>query len=183
LQKNPSKNLCRRQKKIPIGSDGLLFLPFILGERAPLWNAQARGAFLNITFQHTQSHFTRATLEGILFNLQNIHQLVEARLTPTTAIYADGGFTKSIFWVQMLADITGKPIFIRESEDGAAIGAIMLAMKAMNLYKTLEETTIILKPTIEFSPNLKNYQKYSDIYKGISEVRFRVSEDLGAYKT
>ena len=105
-------------------SDGLVFLPFILGERAPLWDAQACGAFLHIAFAHTQAHFTRATLEGILFNLQNIHALVEAQLSPTQAIYADGGFTKSPFWVQMLADITGKPIFVRESEDSAAIGAI-----------------------------------------------------------
>jgi gluconokinase len=155
--------LMRRAQKIPIGSDGLVFLPFILGERAPLWDAQARGAFLNIAFAHTQAHFTRATLEGILFNLQNIHTLVEAQLSPTKAIYADGGFTKSPFWVQMMADITGKPIFVRESEDSAAIGAIMLAMKAMGLYKNLEDAIHILQPTILFTPNLANHAKYERV--------------------
>ena len=152
-------------QKIPIGSEGLLFLPFILGERAPIWDAKARGAFLNVAFEHTQAHFTRATLEGVLFNLQNIHELMETQLSPTQAIYADGGFTKSTFWVQMLADITGKPIYVRESEDSAAIGAIMIAMKALKIYNSLEEIIAILQPAKLISPDLTNHKKYISFYK------------------
>jgi gluconokinase len=163
LAQKSIQKLMRDAQKIPIGSDGLRFLPFILGERAPIWDANARGAFLNIAFQHTQAHFTRAVLEGILFNLQNIHALVEAQLAPTKAIYADGGFTKSPFWVQMLADITGKTIFIRKNEDGAAIGAIMMAMKSIGLYENLEAMTAILKPATAIFPNLENHQKYEDL--------------------
>ena len=158
--------LIKSAERVDIGSDNLLFIPFILGERALIWDANARGAFLNLSFEHTQAHFVRATLEGILFNLQHIHAAIEAELSETTAIFADGGFMQSPFLIQMLADITNKPIHTRTGEDGGSLGAIMMSMHAINLSENLLETTKILKPTkvVYPSENAVLYRTFFENY-------------------
>ena len=154
LQKEVN-SLMESAKNVEIGSEGLIFIPFILGERALIWDANVRGSFVNVGFEHTQAHFVRATLEGILFNLQHIHVAIEQELSPSSAIFADGGFVQSPFWVQMLADITQKPVHTRVGEDGGSLGAIMMAMKAVGLCADLLETTKILKPTTVVLPSEK----------------------------
>jgi gluconokinase len=165
--------LIKSAELINIGSDDLLFIPFILGERALIWDANVRGSFLNLSFEHTQAHFIRATLEGILFNLQHIHAAIEAELSESSAIFADGGFVQSPFLIQMLSDITNKPIYTRIGEDGGSLGAIMMAMKAINLSKNLLETIKILKPNKVIYPSENAilyrpfFEKYSAIIKSI----------------
>ncbi len=157
-------DLIKSAESIKIGSDDLLFMPFILGERALIWDANVRGSFLNLSFEHTQAHFIRATLEGILFNLQHIHTAIEAEISPSSAIFADGGFVKSPFWVQMLADITNKPVHTRVGEDGGSLGAIMLAMKAVHVCENLSETTKFLHPTTVIYPS-ENADLYAPFYE------------------
>ena len=79
LFKQDISTILQAAQAVEIGSNDLIFLPYILGERAPLWDSTARGAFLNIAFAHTQAHFIRATMEGILFNIQNIHQSIDRK--------------------------------------------------------------------------------------------------------
>ena len=170
---NEVKDLMESAKTVEIGSEGLVFIPFILGERALIWDANVRGSFINVGFEHTQAHFVRATLEGILFNLQHIHSAIERELSSSSAIFADGGFVQSPFWVQMLADITQKPVHTRVGEDGGSLGAIMMAMKAVGLCIDLLETTKILTPTTIVLPseNALDYQffyeKYLNLIKSI----------------
>ena len=111
---------------IPPGSDDLLFLPYLHGERAPLWNASAKGAYLNVDYRHTRAHFVRAALEGVMFNLLTIEQLLAKQTVPTRMIYANGGFAQSSFWVQMMADIFGVPVRLNASNDSSAMGAVLL---------------------------------------------------------
>jgi gluconokinase len=145
--KTDTNELLKAAENVPIGSDGLVFVPYILGERALIWDAHIRGAFLNVSFEHTQAHFVRATLEGILFNLQQIHATIEAELSPSSAIFADGGFTHSEFSAQLIANIFNKPVHTRVGEDGGCLGAIMMGMKAIGLCENLAETSQILKQT------------------------------------
>jgi gluconokinase len=161
--------LIKSAELINIGSDDLLFIPFILGERALIWDANVRGAFLNLSFEHTQAHFIRATLEGILFNLQHIHAAIEAELSESSAIFADGGLVQSPFLIQLLADITNKPIQTRIGEDGGSLGAIMLGMKAINLSKNHLETIKILKPikVIYPSENAILYRVFFEKYLAV----------------
>lgn len=170
---NDVNALMESAKTVEIGSEGLIFIPFILGERALIWAANVRGAFVNVGFEHTQAHFFRATLEGILFNLQHIHAAIEQELSPSSAIFADGGFVQSPFWVQMLADITQKPVHTRAGEDGGSLGAIMMAMKAVGFCADLLETTQILTPTTVVLPseNASDYRPFYERYINLIDAK------------
>jgi len=115
------------------GSDGLLFSPYLFGERAPLYDASARGGFHGLTARHTQAHFVRAAMEGVLFNLKIIAEALEAR-QPIRTLHAGGGFSKNRLWVQMLADIFQKPVLLNENDaDASVLGAVKFAREVFNL--------------------------------------------------
>ncbi|MET0391652.1 MAG: gluconokinase [Chitinophagaceae bacterium] len=116
--------------RAPAGANGLVFLPYLLGERAPVWDAGARGAFVGLTMNHGRADMVRAALEGICFSLGQLIALLEKAHGPVQEIYASGGFTRSAFWLQLLADITGKPMRISSTADASAAGAAFLAMLA-----------------------------------------------------
>ncbi|MEZ0483376.1 gluconokinase [Fibrella aquatica] len=115
------------------GSDGLLFLPYLQGERAPLWNSDVRGGYRHLDWQHTQAHMARAALEGVMFNLRQIELLLARHTGPTRVIHANGGFAQSALWVQMMADIFGVPVRLNASNESGAIGAVLLARMALSL--------------------------------------------------
>ena len=148
----------------PPGADGLLFLPYLLGERAPLWNAHVRGSYLNVGGQHARAHFCRAALEGVLFNLLTINQLLDRKTVPTRVIHANGGFAQSAFWVQMLADIAGVPVRLNASNESGAIGAILLNMKADGVVKSLAEAAgrVVFGPT--FLPDSGRHEIYQTTF-------------------
>jgi len=124
--------------EIAPGSDGLLCLPYLLGERAPVWNAQARGAFQGLTAAHGQAHFVRAAMEGVLFNLKLVAEAIEER-EPIRLLYASGGFSRSAGWVQMLANIFQKPVQVDESGmDASVLGAIHLGRAALGLPQLID---------------------------------------------
>jgi gluconokinase len=134
----------------PPGSDGLLFLPYLLGERAPLYDASAKGAFHGLTSGHGQAHFVRAVMEGVLFNLKIIAEALEAR-QPIRMLHASGGFSKNRLWVQMLADIFQKPVSLNEGgADASVSGAIKLGREILNLEKIPENKAgRIVEPDVE----------------------------------
>lgn len=117
---------------VPAGSEGLLFLPYLQGERAPLWDATARGSYHHLDWQHTQAHMVRAALEGVMFNLRQIELLLARHTGPTRVIHANGGFAQSEFWVQMMADVFGVPVRLNASNESGAIGAVLLAGLALS---------------------------------------------------
>lgn len=148
------------------GSDGLLFLPYLYAERAPVWDAKSTGAFLNINFKHQQQHFLRAALEGICFALNDVLSAVEGNTKQIKEIVISGGFISSSVWVQLLADITGKKLVIQKSEDASAIGAIYLAMQALGVdLDTIydrEENARVIMPNAEIH---ENYNRIFGVYK------------------
>ena len=108
------------------GADGLVCLPWFLGERAPVWNARATGLFHGCTVTHTRSHLMRAIVEGISFNLRQVADILSAQTVPVRRLLASGGFTASPDWVQMIADIFQVPVRCATNEDASATGAAML---------------------------------------------------------
>ena len=149
---------------VPPGSDGLLFFPYLQGERAPLWDATVRGAYLHVDWQHTQAHFARAALEGVLFNLLSINQLLVEYTGPARVIHANGGFAQSRFWVQMLADIAGIPVRLNASNESGSMGAILLTMKAVGLVNSLDEAAerVAFSDTVE--PDPARHRTYIDAF-------------------
>lgn len=117
----------------PPGADGLFFLPYVLGERAPLYRADATGSFQGIHSGHGQAHFVRAVMEGVLFNLKVIAEALENYQSIRT-LHAGGGFSQSLPWVQMLADIFQKPVILHENDaDASVLGAEMLGRELSGL--------------------------------------------------
>jgi len=117
----------------PPGSDGLLFLPYLTGERAPIWDSESCGNFFDVKLRHTHAHFSRAVMEGICFALKDVLQAVEKNAGSIKQINVSGGFVTSRVWVQALADITNKTLAVVQADDASAVGAAFMALKATGL--------------------------------------------------
>lgn len=115
----------------PAGAEGLLFLPYLYGERAPVWDAQASGAWVGLTARHGAGHLIRSALEGVCLSLAALTEDLQKGTGPIDLIGVSGGFTRSRFWMQLLADITGKVLRLQDAEDASAIGAALLGWKAL----------------------------------------------------
>jgi gluconokinase len=145
---------------VKAGSDGLIFLPYLLGERAPLWNSETSGVFFGITAHHTQAYFTRAVLEGITLSLYHISQCLEESGLVIQQVNVSGGFVRSERWVQLLADIFGKPIGLTNTDDASAIGAAYMAIKKLESlpdYNSFKQDQVRV-----FTPDLANHQVYKE---------------------
>jgi len=139
------------------GADGLIFLPYISGERAPLWNSNVKADFIGLTSHHTKTHIIRAAMEGILFNLLLIGNMLNEKNT-ISEIHAGGGFADNPFWVQMLADIFNLPVKIFDTNESSALGAVMLGV------------TIKTEPIIIYLPNRVNHSVYAKQFKKFSQL-------------
>lgn len=149
--------------KIPAGADGLLFHPYLGGERAPIWDANARGSFFGLTRQHTRAHMVRAALEGIVYNLYMVMLMIEGVAGKPTAIQATGGFARSALWRQMLADIFEQDVNIPESFESSALGAVVLGMKSLGLVDSLSAVSDMVGVTNVHHPNAANFEVYRDL--------------------
>ncbi|MCK6690651.1 MAG: gluconokinase [Thermoanaerobaculia bacterium] len=164
--KMPAGTLLDLAEKIPAGCDGLLFIPYLHGERAPVWNARASGIFHGITAAHGRDHFIRAALEGVVFNLKLIAESLP-RTKNARRIAFSGGAAKSALWRQVLADVFQKPVVLPVGDrvDASARGAIILARTALGLpplpVQQLVESAI---------PDAQNVEKYAASFQRFSQL-------------
>jgi gluconokinase len=112
---------------VELGAAQLRFVPYLYGERAPVWDAEACGQLVGLRSYHRREHIARAALEGILYNLCISLERIDALGDPVTDIYANGGFTRSAGWVQLLADISGRRVHIARTPQASAYGAALMA--------------------------------------------------------
>ncbi|MBG6236147.1 gluconokinase [Pedobacter sp. CAN_A7] len=162
-------------QEIPAGSNGLLFLPYLTGERAPIWDSESCGTFFGVKLAHQKTHFSRAVLEGVCYAMKDVLEAVQVNAAPIKQIYISGGFVKSEVWVQLLANITGKELVIVQTEDASAIGAAFLAMKTLNLIQVYPEVMAsdfeIIKPDLSLTAfYLKNFTIFKKVYFDLKET-------------
>ena len=157
-------------KTIKPGAGGLIFMPYLLGERAPIWNSEASGAFFGIRNFHTQAHFTRAVVEGISMALYSIAASMESTGLLIERVHVSGGFVQSEEWLQILADIFNKKICLVNAEDASAVGAAYLGFKSLNLIRDYED----LKPKHDatYTPNKENHAVYKKVF-AIYEILYK----------
>ncbi|ACU58318.1 gluconokinase [Chitinophaga pinensis] len=117
----------------PAGAEGLLCLPYLHGERAPVWDGHAKGAFIGVQPQHTTWHFMRALLEGMAMGLLSITEALEETAGKVEKISVSGGFTHSPEWVQLMADVFQRPMHLRQESDASAMGAVLLGFQALKI--------------------------------------------------
>jgi len=162
--------------KIPAGSDGLIFLPYIYGERAPVWDPEARGVFYGVSGMHTQAHFMRAILEGTSFALQSVLETLEEVLGPSGSIYVSGGFTHSPDWVALLADVLGRPLLVTGTEDASSAGAAIMAMQAIGVIPSLDRAGAFFTVRESFGPRQNAHQAYRDNYTVYAQLYDRLKD-------
>ena len=139
------KEIMEKAASVPAGSMGLIFLPYLYGERAPVWDASAKGVFVGISPVHTKAHFIRAVLEGICFSLLQIVKAIEETGEPVHTIYANGGFIQSPLWLRIMTDILNKKMSVSHAGDASAMGAIFMAMQFLGVYKRMEGNQALRK--------------------------------------
>ncbi len=150
-------------EETPIGARGLIFLPYLTGERTPLMDPQARGLFLGLTLQHGRAELVRALMEGVTFSLYEAYQvLIESGERPQRIILAGGG-ARSRLWRQMVADVFALPVQHLQLTEGSALGAAILAGTGAGLFEASQASQkwASYEPLID--PNLQAHARYMDI--------------------
>ena len=158
---DPYEVLTRIAERVKPGAEGLLFHPYLAGERAPLWNANLRGSFFGLAMHHHKEHLIRAVLEGVIFNLYSILPAVEALIGPTQTMKATGGFARSGLWRQMMADIFNREVVVPESFESSCLGAAVLGLYALGRVDSLNVIAGMVGATHRHTPIAKNVEIYS----------------------
>jgi len=146
------------------GAGGLLFLPYINGERAPIWNQHAKGSFYGVTVTHKKPHFIRAVLEGITFNLYQINRALDASNEANRKIYVNGGLSRSPVWLQMMADVFNAEIYVSENHHGAAWGAAWTALVAQGHAASFQDIKHNIPMGSATLPNAERSKQYQKLY-------------------
>ncbi|MCP8970520.1 gluconokinase [Ectobacillus ponti] len=160
----------QKAEHVPPGAEGILFLPYVNGERAPLWNQRAKGNFYGVTLAHRKEHFIRAVLEGITFNLYQIGKALERLAGAPKCLYVNGGLARSPLWLQMLADIFDAEVQVSESHHSAAWGAAWMALLAIERVETLGDIKKNIPAGNRFYPDEENSARYQEIYQQYEQL-------------
>jgi gluconokinase len=163
-------------ERVPAGCEGLIFLPYLLGERAPIWDADAKGVFFGIRAIHHQEHFTRAVLEGITYSLRQIGVSLEETIGPIENIYASGGFTRNTAWLQLIADVFMKKVYVTAQADASAIGAAMLGWHALGAFDGLKAAASLAKVEASYEPDAARHGVYQQQYLTFVELYRRLHD-------
>lgn len=160
------REIDERVNKIPIGSERLLYLPYLMGERTPHLDPFARGVFFGISAMHKREHFMRAVMEGVAFSLKDCLEVLKENNIEINEMAVVGGGSRSAVWGEMLSSVYNMPVRPLNSE-GAAFGAAILAGVAAGVYKSVETACdkLIHYPNEIKSVNSTEYEKYYSIYK------------------
>ncbi len=155
---------------VPAGAEGLRCLPYLYGERAPVYQPEATARFEGLRSHHRPAHFVRAILEGILYNLCESIDALEETVAPIDTLYANGGFTRSKFWVQLLADISGLPVHIAETPQASSYGAALLARRAVGDLADWSDLKGQITTDNRFEPNPKIVARYRKLREAWREA-------------
>ncbi len=170
---------------VPLGSEGLFFLPYLTGERTPYPDPLARGAWVGLTVRHHRGHMTRSVLEGVAFGIKDSFTLIQkSGLGQIDQVRISGGGAKSAQWRQMMADVLGAELVTVNTTEGAAFGAALLAGVGAGIYASVPEASeamIKITGRTSFDPS-KNaayepfYRQYQALYPALTSEFTAISE-------
>ena len=163
--------LVEAAEEVSPGSEGLLFLPYLSGERTPHLDPGARGAFFGLTTRHTTAHMTRALMEGVVFSLKDSLEIMGELGVEAREIRATGGGAKSPLWRQLQADIYDRPIYRTATDEGPAYGAALLGGVASGVYGSVKEASSLVKLREEVTEpdreRARLYGEYYEVYRSL----------------
>jgi xylulokinase len=175
---NPYETLSQEAATAPPGADGLLWAPYLMGERTPHLDPNARGALVGLTASHTRAHVVRAILEGVAFSLKDTFTIFSELQVPVKNIRLGGGGARSVLWRQIQADVYGHEVELLEAEEGAAYGAAILAGVGAQMWRSVDDAcNSVLKVNHRVRPNPasmatmdRSYAVYRRLYQGLKFV-------------
>ena len=185
---DPYELMTAEAQQAPPGCEGLVFLPYLTGERTPHPNPNAKGVFFGLSLRTTKAVLARAVLEGVSFAMRDSFEILKEMGVPRREVRASGGGARSRMWRQMQADITGEPHSTINSTEGAPYGVALLAGVGTGLWSSVEEAcraTIRLEDTCEPNPALRGlydrlYAVYQDLYARLEPVYDETADIVAA---
>lgn len=156
------------------GSDGLMLMPFLTGERSPNWNSNNRAALIGLDFAHGPGHFARAAMEGVAYRIRSVYEPIQEMAGKVTSIRIGGGFMASPTWVQIVANVINQPLEALGEPQGSAFGAVLLAWLSLGKLSSLSESKRFIKVGSVIQPQNvqvdfyhREYTKYKELYQQI----------------
>jgi xylulokinase len=176
---DPYDSLTKEAAAIPAGADGVLWAPYLMGERTPHLDAEVRGALIGLSASHGRGHIIRAILEGVAFSLKDTLTIFAEIGVPVHDIRLGGGGARSPLWRQIQADVYAKPVSLLAAEEGAAYGAAILARVGAGICPSVDEAcdkfvhvSSVVKTEKESSDKLQQqYKVYRAIYPALKQIR------------
>jgi xylulokinase len=157
--------------EVPPGSEGLIFLPYLSGERTPHLDPDARGAFFGLTARHGVAHMTRAVMEGVVFSLRDALEIMRGLGVPVEDVRATGGGARSCLWRELQADVYGTPVRRTVADEGPAYGAALLAGVASGTYADVDEASSVVELREEVTEpdpeRVKAYEEHYEVYRSL----------------
>jgi xylulokinase len=180
--RDPYERLTDEALAVPPGADGVLWAPYLMGERTPHLDAQARAALIGLAASHGRGHVVRAILEGVAFSLQDSFTILREMQVPVDAIRLGGGGARSPLWRQVQADVFGQPVQTVAAEEGAAYGAAVLAGVGAGVWPDVDTACErVVRVTSEVAPGdgqpvlARQYRAYQALYPALTQVRAALS--------
>lgn len=169
--KNAYDQLNKEAEKVPVGSEGLVVLPYFMGERAPVWDPDAKGVIFGLSLAHSKAHIYRAFLEAVAFSLRHSMEATGESVKSIKSILLAGGVTKSKLWKQIFADVTGYPIVCPKFNVEANMGDVILAGIGTGTltYDDVKKWQMLDEPVNPIPENKAKYDKSYKIYKEVYE--------------
>jgi xylulokinase len=165
--------------EVPPGSEGLVFLPYLTGERTPHLDPSATGGFFGLTARHTRGHMTRALMEGVVFGLRGGIEIMRELDVQPTEIRATGGGTSSPLWLQLQADIYDATVHRLAIEEGAAYGAALLGHVAAGTFSSVDEATAVVRTLPEVTePDPERVAAYAETYAVYRSLYGTLRDDM-----
>lgn len=176
---SPYEIMSHEAQGISPGSDGLIFLPYMAGERSPIWDSKARGVFFGLSYDKTRAHMIRSIMEGVAFSLLHNLETAEEVGAKAQILNSVGGAANSHVWTQIKADVTGKVIHVPFSDHATSLGAAILAGLGAGVYSSFEQAvseTVRIQRIHE--PDDKNHRIYQDYYRLYLDLYERLKESF-----
>ncbi len=171
MEVDPYYLMDQQAAKIAPGCEGLIYLPYLMGERSPLNDPNAKGVFFGLSAKHTKYDMLRAVMEGVVYSLNDCLDIIRQMGIDTSEVRASGGGGKSKLWRQMQADMFGCDINTINVSEGPALGVALLAAVGAGIYSSVPEAceaTISVKETMKpIDENVETYKKYFPVFRGI----------------
>lgn len=170
----PYDEMTRLASSANPGADGLLFLPYLMGERAPYWNADTNGVFIGLTLNHGRKEIIRAVLEGVIFQMYTVVLALKDMGVEPFEYRANGGFAKSELWRQMMADIFETDILVPESYQSSCYGAALLSMKVLGFISDFSS----VKDQVTIKVKHEPIETHAAVYRELIPIFIRLSREL-----